>query len=77
MCLLATDNEAMAETVSASSASRRRASLNEQPSVEAERCSERQYLPTKHQDRVKIKLEQSLCILDHISAKKFDGCGLF
>lgn len=46
ICLLATDSEAMAETVSASSASRCRASLSEQPSVEAERCSERQYLPT-------------------------------
>lgn len=54
MCLLATDNEAIAETVSASSTSCRRASLNEQPSVEAERCRERQYLPTKDQDRVKV-----------------------
>lgn len=44
MCLLATDNEAIAETVSASSASRLRTSLKEQPSVEAERCSECQYL---------------------------------
>lgn len=47
VCLFATDNEAMAETVSASSVSRCIASLNEQPSVEAERCSERQYLPAK------------------------------
>lgn len=51
MCLLATDNEAMAETVSASSVSCRRASLSEQPSVEAKRCSERQYLPTRDQNR--------------------------
>lgn len=49
MCLLATDNEAMAETVSASSVSRCRASLREQPSVEAQRCSERQYLPGNRQ----------------------------
>lgn len=52
MCLLATDNEAIAETVSASSVSRWRASLKEQPSVEAERCNERQYLPAKDQDMV-------------------------
>lgn len=45
MCLLATDNEAMAETVSASSTSRCSASFNDQPRVEAERCRERQYLP--------------------------------
>lgn len=47
ICLLATDSEAIAETVSASSASRWRASLSEQPSVEAERWRERQYLPTR------------------------------
>lgn len=45
MCLLATESDAMADTVSASSASRCRASLSEQPSVEAERWRERQYLP--------------------------------
>lgn len=74
MCLLATDNEAMAETVSASSASRRRASLNEQPSVEAERWRERQYLPTKDQHRVKVELEQLLCTVGHwvLSAERFD-----
>ncbi|TNN52896.1 hypothetical protein EYF80_036909 [Liparis tanakae] len=50
----------MAETVSVSSASRRRASLNEQPRVEAERCSERQYLPANGQQRAKRK-SISLC----------------
>lgn len=64
MCLLATDNEAIAETVSASSVSRRRASLKEHPSVEAERCSERQYLPTKDQDRVKVYIRTST-VLEH------------
>lgn len=54
MCLLATDSEAIAETVSASSASHRRASLREQPSVEAERSSERQYLPTEDRNKVKL-----------------------
>lgn len=44
-CLLATESEAMADTVSASSASRCRASLSEQPNMEAERWRERQYLP--------------------------------
>lgn len=52
---LATDNKAIAETVSASSVSRWRASLNEQPRVEAERCRERQYLPTHDQDRVTVR----------------------
>lgn len=49
--LPATDNDAIAETVSASSVSRRRASFREQPSVEAERSSERQYLPEEGGDR--------------------------
>lgn len=48
MCLLATDSEAIAETVSASSVSRCRASLREQASVEAQRRSERQYLPASN-----------------------------
>lgn len=55
MCLLATDNEAIAETVSASSVSRWRASLREQASVEAERCSERQYLPVEPSGRQSVR----------------------
>lgn len=70
MCLFATDSEAIAETVSASSTSCRRASLSEHPSVEAERFSERQYLPTEEQSRgslvrtasVQLRAMVSLCL---------------
>lgn len=79
MCLLATDNEAIAETVSASSASRWRASLSEQPSVEAERCSERQYLPVKRDNEgVNLKsLKPNTIRSDTVHLSDADACRVY
>lgn len=45
--------------------------------MEAERCSERQYLPTEDHDRVQVQLEQLLGTLGQwlFIAERFDICG--